>query len=104
MTNIKLQGSTKIDKSKWEWVFITWETEVTLMKRLWLGEQESSQKRLRKFLKHAGQPTRMGTACWTCTLNVSNCCSVQQTLPFKEGHRLWILADSRSAGLTEGEG
>lgn len=38
-------------------------TEVTLMKRLWFGEQDISQKIFKKFLKHAGHPTRNGTAC-----------------------------------------
>jgi hypothetical protein len=33
------------------------------MKRLWFGEQDISQKRFKKFLKHAGHPTRNGTAC-----------------------------------------
>jgi hypothetical protein len=28
------------------------------MKRLWFGEQDISQKRFKKFLKHAGHPTR----------------------------------------------
>jgi hypothetical protein len=32
------------------------------MNRLWLGEQDISQKRFKKFLKHAGHPTRNGTA------------------------------------------
>jgi len=33
------------------------------MNELWLGEQVISQKRFKKFLKHAGQPTRNGIAC-----------------------------------------
>jgi hypothetical protein len=33
------------------------------MKRPWFGEQDISQKRFKKFLKHAGHPTRNGTAC-----------------------------------------
>lgn len=41
----------------------TFKTEVTLINKLWSGEQESSQNRFRKFLRHAGQPTRKGIAC-----------------------------------------
>lgn len=33
------------------------------MNKLWFGEQVSSQNRFKKFLKHAGQPTRNGIAC-----------------------------------------
>lgn len=42
---------------------LTSEIEVTLINRLCFGEQDSSQNRFRKFLKHAGQPTRNGIAC-----------------------------------------
>jgi hypothetical protein len=41
------------------------------MKRLWFGEQDISQKRFKKFLKHAGHPTRNGTACKTMKLQVA---------------------------------
>lgn len=41
----------------------TFLTDVTLVNRLWLGEQTSSQKRFKKFLKQAGQPTRRGITC-----------------------------------------
>jgi len=33
------------------------------MNKLWFGEHVSSQKIFKKFLKHAGQPTRKGMAC-----------------------------------------
>jgi hypothetical protein len=47
-------------------------TDVTLMKTLWFGEQDISQKRFKKFLKHAGHPTRNGTACkmWKITVTM----------------------------------
>lgn len=46
------------------WVeLLTLAIEVTLINWLWFGEHVSSQKRFKKFLKHAGQPTRKGIAC-----------------------------------------
>jgi hypothetical protein len=41
------------------------------MKRLWFGEQDISQKRFKKFLRHAGHPTRNGIACRN--IEVTNC-------------------------------
>lgn len=56
------QLSAIVNKNN-KWEFLTLETEVTLINRLWSGEQVSSQNRFKKFLKHAGQPTRKGIAC-----------------------------------------
>ena len=47
----------------------TSDVDVTLIKTLWSGEQESSQKRFKKLRRQAGHPTRKGTA-YICQLEV----------------------------------
>jgi hypothetical protein len=47
----------------------TSDIDVMLIKRLWSGEQENSQKRFKKLRRQAGHPTRKGTAC-LCQLRV----------------------------------